>query len=82
MSILKPGMSLEEACDAIRAEAEKLLAVKPGTRLGLWTEVGRKSVLVGVALAGGASCVLSIDRAEYDGMRLLEAVERHYGEPA
>ena len=81
MSVLKPGMSLEEACEAIRAEAEKMLAGS-GARLGLWTEVGRKSVLVGVALAGKASCVLSIDRAEYDGMKLLEAIERHYGEAA
>ena len=81
MSVVKPGMSLEEACDAIRFEAEGRLS-EPGVKLGVWTEVGQRSVLVGVAIAGKASCVLSIERAKYDGMKLLEAIERHYGEAA
>lgn len=71
--LVKPGMSLAQACDAISAQAEAIRA-ENDSRIGVWTEVGSKSVLVGLSLRGVGRGVITIDKAEYSGMRLAEIV--------
>jgi hypothetical protein len=67
------GLDYEQAVEAIRGEAERLSAQCGG--VGCHTEVGEASVLVGLSTVGGESCVISIDRAEYDdfgGLKLAQ----------
>lgn len=77
--LIKPGMTLEQACEAVCDEADRL-RTSNGTRVGLWTEVGARSVLVGLSIAGVGASVVQIDRAEYDGMALMDLVCRHGAE--
>lgn len=69
---LVEGLSAQAAAEAVAAAAAREL--EPGKRLGVWTEVGSKTVLVGIAVPGGMATI-TIDRAEYDGLKLLGIID-------
>lgn len=69
--LVRRGMSLEEATQAVAAKAEERLR-ETGSDLAVWTEIGRESVLVGVARAGAATSTMLIPRNEYDGIAMYE----------
>ena len=71
MSLNLDGISLDEAATAVR---EKAIEMAAGGARGIWTEVGKQSVMVGLCI-NGAAAVLLISRTEYDGMRLLEILD-------
>lgn len=73
------GMSMEQAGQAVMRKAEEVLRRRPTNELGIWTETGRRSVLVGVARRGRASTTLLIPKDEYDGMKLLDLLEKNLG---
>ncbi len=58
-------------CEAAERRREEL-----GTNLHVWTETGNASVLVGIARKGRASATLLIPKDEYDGLKLLELLEK------
>jgi len=70
--LIKPGMSMEQAADAVRGAA--IDKANESGDLGLHTETGRRSVLVGLARKGKGAVVFTIDLAEYDGLKLLEVL--------
>lgn len=71
MSLNLDGLSLERATEAVRAKAIEMAA---GGARGVWTEVGKQSVMVGLCIDGVAAVML-ISRNEYDGMKLLEILD-------
>ena len=77
--LIKPGMTLEQACDAVCGEADRL-RTESGSRVGLWTERGTRSVLVGLSIAGIGAAAIQIDCAEYGGLALMDLVCKHGGE--
>lgn len=68
------GLNMDQACAAVSAEAERRRA-ELDTDLHVWTETGRKSVLVGIARRGRPSATMLIPRDEYDGLALLALLE-------
>lgn len=71
--LIKPGMKLLQACEEVSRKAEEIRAAS-SSRVGVWTETGSRSVLVGVSLRGIGRFVITIDKAEYSGLRLAEMV--------
>lgn len=71
MSLNLDGLSLEQATEVVRSKAIEMAA---GGARGIWTEVGKQNVMVGLC-TGGAAAVLLISRKEYDGMKLLEILD-------
>lgn len=65
------GLSLQAAALVV---SEKAAELRTGSGVGLWTEVGANVVLVGLATESG-SCAIAVDRAEYDGLKLLEMID-------
>lgn len=74
---LVEGMSLERAAALVAAKAVEMLGRSESADLGVWTETGKRSVLVGFARRGKAAGVLAIPIEEYDGVKLLELMERN-----
>ena len=68
---LLAGLSLGAAAVAVSEKAASML--RPGDKLAVWTEVGQSAVLIGIATAAGSAAV-SVDRSEYDGLRVMEAL--------
>ena len=68
------GLNMEQATAAVSAEAERRRA-ELDTDLHVWTETGRKSVLVGIARRGRPAATMLIPKDEYDGLKLLEMLE-------
>lgn len=64
------GLTFKQAVAAVVDAAEK--ALKPGDRIGFWTEHGKDKVLIGVAQPGRASFCLEVDKADYSGLMLAE----------
>lgn len=72
MSILAGrGLSLDEAISAVRDQAVAEMQAS-GADTGIWTEVGRRQVMVGVAMRGRGAFTLLVDRDQYDGRALLD----------
>lgn len=71
MQVIPSGLTYEQAIEWVREQAVKALEHAP---LGIWTEMGKRSVMIGIARAGGNACVIEVDRAEYDGTKLLEMI--------
>ncbi|MEO8297071.1 MAG: hypothetical protein ABI574_04610 [Burkholderiales bacterium] len=69
---LVDGKTLSQAADLVREKAIEQLGT--GSGVGLWTETGRQSVMVGLALAGRGAVVVTIPRAEYNGLEVLQLV--------
>lgn len=70
MSLIR-GLSLEQAADVVAAKAAEALA-RSDAPLALWTEAGRHSVMVGVAMRDKAAFTVLFDKAEYNGLELLK----------
>jgi hypothetical protein len=69
------GLSLDAASRVVAAKAAEQLQLNPGAEVGVWTEQGNSSVLVGIARRGKATSTTLIPKAEYDGLKLLELLE-------
>jgi hypothetical protein len=56
-----------------------MLAESPGARYAMVTDTERERAMVIVTLAirGQATCELHIPKAKYDGVLLLDLIERH-----
>lgn len=65
--------TLREVTELVTRKALELAA--QSGNVGIYTEVGQSSVMVGLATKSGV-CAVAIDRAEYDGMKILEMIER------
>lgn len=72
------GMSIEKAAAAVCERARQEME-RAGAPFGIWTETGNRSVLVGIARRGRHAATLLIPREEYDGLRLLAALEAGEG---
>lgn len=72
---LVSGLTLEQAQDAVRRKAVELLA-DGDNDIALWTETGNRSVLIGVARRGVGSFTMMVPREQYDGLKLMEWLER------
>lgn len=66
---LVDGLSFDQAVEAVRAKAESML--RPGQETAIYTETGKRLVLVGVARPDH-SCVLQIPVESYDARAILE----------
>lgn len=73
--LIRPGMSMEQAAAAVRNKAIELAKESGG--LGMHTEMGNRSALVGVARLGKGAVAFTIAREEYDGLKLLEILGLH-----
>lgn len=61
----------------VRTEAERQLEARPQNRYGIWTDMtlNPERVAIGIAIRGLGSCVIAVERAEYDGRKLQALVE-------
>ena len=61
-----------------RDDAESLLAGNESARYGISTdsEIRPGTVVIGLAIRGAGSCLLAVPAGEYDGRRVLEALDR------
>jgi hypothetical protein len=66
------GMSLRRACEYVRDKAIEQLDGKPEVEIGFWTEMGNKSVMVGIARRGKAAVAVLVPKEEYDALKLLQ----------
>ena len=74
----KPGILCELQREVRRAKA---LALLEGKRFALFVEDDKTDpVIAAVAIRDMATFELAIPRHSYDGMVLLELIEKHYGE--
>ena len=74
----KPGILCELQREARRA---KVLALLEGKRFALFVEDDKTDpVIAAVAIRDLATFELAIPQHSYDGMVLLELIEKHYGE--
>ena len=74
----KPGILCELQREVRRA---KVLALLEGKRFALFVEDDKiDPVIAAVAIRDMATFELAIPRHSYDGMVLLELIEKHYGE--
>ena len=64
-------MTLEQAGVAVM---DKAIAAREavGSELGIWSETGKRNVLLGISRRGKAATTLLIPIEEYDGMKVLE----------
>ena len=69
---------LSPAAEARRQGALAILADHPGIRYALITDtdVDSRVVIVAVGIRNKGTCELQIPRAKYDGVRLLELIEK------
>lgn len=70
------GKTLDEAIELVRDAAIGLL--QDGRKIGVWTETGNHSVLVGIARPDAAATML-IPKEEYDGIKFLEMIYKDVG---
>ncbi len=77
----------DPAAEARRQRVLEMLAQHPGTRYAVLTdtEADRDAVIVALAIRGAmpdggtVTCELAIPRAKYDGVLLLDLIEKHSG---
>lgn len=67
------GMTLDQAKQFVIEKAEACMR-EGGSQIGIWTETGNHSVLVGLAQVGKPSVTVAIPRAEYCGLRVLRSL--------
>lgn len=74
-----PGGSLERSCAFLAARADAELAERPEADLVVLgdDEIEPGAVLIAVARRNQFLCVLRVDSANYDGVRLLELIRQH-----
>lgn len=73
------GLSLEKASRLVADKAAAQLALDPNAEVGIWTETGNTSVLVGIARRGKATSTMLVPRNEYDGLKLLAMLGAGHG---
>ena len=61
-----------------RDDAEFLLAGNESGRYGISTdsEIKPGTVVIGLAVRGAGSCLMAVPSGEYDGRKVLEAIDR------
>lgn len=76
---LLDALNVDPAAEARRHRALALLASHPEARIAVLTDVvsDPKAALLTVAIRGVATCELRIPREKYDGVLLLDLIERH-----
>jgi hypothetical protein len=72
---------LDAAVEARRQRALEMLADHPTARYALVTDLESdpQAVIAALAIRGRATCELRIPRDKYDGLLLLDLIERHGG---
>ena len=78
-SELLQTMATDAEVDARRTQLLAMLATRPETRYALLTDAQNdpESVLLALAIRGIGMCEMEIPRIRFDGIELLELVERH-----
>lgn len=71
----------DPAVEARRQRVHAMLEARPGIRYAVLTDLKAdpEVVIVTLAIRGRATCELHIRRKKYDGVLLLELIERHGG---
>ncbi len=71
----------DPAAEARRQRVLAMLAERPGIRYAVLTDsqADQEAVLLTLAIRGVGTCELAIPRAKYDGVLLLDLIERHSG---
>ncbi len=71
----------DPAAEARRQRVLAMLAERPGIRYAVLTDsqADQEAVLLTLAIRGVGTCELAIPRAKYDGVLLLDLLERHGG---
>ena len=71
----------DPAAEWRRQKVLRMLVEKPGPRYAVFTDTDAdlESVIVVLAIRNRATCELRIPREKYDGVRLLDLIERHGG---
>lgn len=69
----------DTAAEARRQRVLAMLADRPGIRYAILTDTRAdpEAVLLTLAIRGQATCELRIPQAKYDGVLLLDLIERH-----
>ncbi len=69
----------DPAAEARRQRVLAMLAERPDVRYAVLTdtEADPEAVLLTLAIRGRATCELAIPRAKYDGVLLLDLIEKH-----
>lgn len=62
---------VETLASAAATATRKAIENKGAGAVGIYTMTGSAVVIVGIATQSGA-CAVAIDRAEYDGLKLME----------
>ncbi len=72
---------LDRAIEARLKRAIAMLQAQPGICYAVLTDTDADTaaVVITLAIRGKAACELHIPRAKYDGMLLLELIEKHSG---
>jgi hypothetical protein len=65
--------TLDEAIALVRGKAFEMLGDRD---LGVWMEVGNRSVMIGIARAGVGACVVQVSREEYDGLAFMDIITK------
>jgi hypothetical protein len=57
--------------------AEQMLRDYPETPRGIWTDARTKpgTIIVGIAIRGGASCVMAVSAKEWVGLDVVRMIE-------
>lgn len=73
------GTLPDPAAEARRQRVLEMLAQRPGTRYAVVTdcEAEPDAVIMALAIRGVGTCELRIPKAKYDGVLLLDLIERH-----
>jgi hypothetical protein len=74
------GMTSAQAVDAVREAAVGAME-QGGSALGVWTEVGNSTVMIGLSRRGKHALVVEVDRAEFDGVKLGELLGLEFPAP-
>ncbi len=71
----------DPAAEAHRQRVLAMLAERPGVRYAVLTDTSADpdNVIVALAIRGVGTCELRIPRTKYDGVLLLDLIEKHSG---
>lgn len=81
LNALESNTLPDPAAECQRQRVLEMLAQRPGTRYAAVTDIEAEpnAVILALAIRGGGTCELRIPKAKYDGVLLLDLIERHGG---
>ncbi|MBI4191556.1 MAG: hypothetical protein HY525_13585 [Betaproteobacteria bacterium] len=81
LNALESNTLPDPAVECRRQRVLEMLAQRPGTRYAAVTDIEAEpdAVILALAIRGVGTCELRIPREKYDGVLLLDLIERHSG---